>query len=54
MPDDPVKLKVTAADRKGLRDQAECAAMEPVHPPSTSMVEGDHATTDIDRFIVWM
>ena len=52
MLDDPVK--VTVADRKGMRDQAECAAMEPVHPPSTSMVEGDHATTDIDRFIVWM
>ena len=47
-------MKVVVADRKGLRDQAECAAMEPVHPPSTSMVEGDHATTHINRFIGWM
>ena len=45
---------VVAADRKGSHDQAECAAMDPLHPPSTSMVEGDHATTHINRFIGWM
>ena len=28
--------------------------MDPLHPPSTSMVEGDHATTHINRFIGWM
>ena len=47
-------MKVVVADRKGSRDQAECAAMDPLHPPSTSMVEGDHATTHINRFIGWM
>ena len=47
-------MKVVVADRKGSHDQAECAAMDPLHPPSTSMVEGDHATTHINRFIGWM
>ena len=45
---------MVVADRKGSHDQAECAAMDPLHPPSTSMVEGDHATTHINRFIGWM
>ena len=30
-------VKVVVADRKGSRDQAECAAMDPLHPPSTSI-----------------
>ena len=47
-------MEVVAADRKGSHDQAGCAAMDPLHPPSTSMVEGDHATTHINRFIGWM
>ena len=28
--------------------------MDPLHLSSTSMVEGDHATTHINRFIEWM
>ena len=45
-------VKVVVADRKGSRDQAECAAMDPLHPPSTSMVEGEHVSTNIHRLIV--